>query len=250
MPSRIALHPGHPGSSRARRSPPVVQVHSFRRSCFSRWLGKEGFLRFVVAITPLSHGPNCRCLPVCRSVPWPDRYVDDLLRVGPPFWQRSPSDGPSSGRFTTRNQDVLTGLHLETDEYTRFHPVFCFRSICQRTTRYHTLSPNTRLPMWCPRPRHRSNGTFPSGPTVSRLSKVVACTIIQAMVFDSGGICIWQLNSSSFLSVLISRPDHFQHDHLAQMSPRWLRTLLFLRLPLQRSNLHHSRLSIAAYGHL
>ena len=30
--------------------------------------------------------------------------------------------------------------------------------------RYHTCSPNTHLPMWCPRPRHRSNDTFPSDP--------------------------------------------------------------------------------------
>ena len=27
-------------------------------------------------------------------------------------------------------------------------------------TRNHTLSPNTHLPMWCPRPHHRSNGAF------------------------------------------------------------------------------------------
>ena len=111
----------------------LFQVNSIRRSCFSKWLGKDGFVRFVVAITPLSHGTNCRCLPVSKSVPWPDRYVDDLLRVRPPFWHKSPSDCPSSGRFAIRNQDVPTGLHPETDEYTRFNPVFCFRSICQRT---------------------------------------------------------------------------------------------------------------------
>ena len=33
----------------------------------------------------LSHGSNCRFLPVPRSVPWPDRCVDDLLRVRPLF---------------------------------------------------------------------------------------------------------------------------------------------------------------------
>ena len=41
-----------------------------------------------------------------------------------------------------------------------------------------TFSPNTHLSMWCPRFRHGSNGTFPSGPTVSKFSKVVACRII------------------------------------------------------------------------
>ena len=94
----------------------LFQVHSFRRSCFSRRLRKGCFVGFVVAFTPLSHGPNCRCLPGSRSVPWPDRYVDNLLMVGPPFWHKFPSECPSSGRFTIRNQDVLTGLHPKTDE--------------------------------------------------------------------------------------------------------------------------------------
>ena len=44
--------------------------------------------------------------------------------------------------------------------------------------RYHTRSPHAHLPMWCRRLRHRSNGTFPSDPTVSRFSNVVACPII------------------------------------------------------------------------
>ena len=94
---------------------------------------------------------------------------------------------------------------------------FVRRPICQRTHSYHTRPPNTHLPMWCPRPRHRSNGTFPSDLTVSKFSIVVACP---------SGICIWQLNSSSFLSVLtmpppvplLSRPTHFRRDR-AQMLP-------------------------------
>ena len=104
-----------------------------------------------------------------------------------------------------RNQNVFAGLHPETDEHARFHPVFGLRSICQRT---HSIphSPNAHLPVWYPRPRHRSNGTFPSDPTVSRFSNVAACPNIQAMVFDFGGICIWQLNSSSFMSVLTMPP--------------------------------------------
>ena len=106
-----------------------------------------------------------------------------------------------------------------------------------------TRYPNTHLPMWCPRPRHRSNGTFPSDPTVSKLSIVVACPIIQAMVLDSGGICIWQLNSSSFLSVLTMPPTsptalwanfHFHCDHQAQIFPRKLRILSFLHILLLR----------------
>ena len=71
---------------------------------------------------------------------------------------------------------------------------------------YHTRSPNTHLPMWCPQPRHRSNGTFPSDPTVSSLSNLVPCPVLQAMVFDSGGTCVWQLNSNSFKSVLTMPP--------------------------------------------
>ena len=40
---------------------------------------------------------------------------------------------PSSRRSDISNQSVLAGLHPETDEYARFHPVFGLRSICQRT---------------------------------------------------------------------------------------------------------------------
>ena len=71
------------------------------------------------------------------------------------------------------------------------------------STRHHTCSPH--LPMWRPRPRHCSKGTCPSDPTVSRFSNV-ACPIIEAMVFHYGGICIWQLNSSSFFSALTMPP--------------------------------------------
>ena len=122
-----------PGSSRARRSPTVSGT--LFSTVLLQQVAWEGGLRQVRgcdhAALPWAELPAA--LPVSRSVPWPDRYVDDLLRVGPPFWHKSPSDCPSSGRFTIRNQDVLTGLHPETDEYTKVHPVFCFRSICERT---------------------------------------------------------------------------------------------------------------------
>ena len=81
---------------------------------------------------------------------------------------------PSKCRFAIRNQNVLAGLHPETDEYAGFHPVFGLRSICQQTLSIPHSSPNTHLHMWCPRPRHRSNGTFSSDPTFSRFSNV-AC---------------------------------------------------------------------------
>ena len=68
----------------------MFQVHYFRRSCFSRWLGKEALSgswlrsrRSPMGRTPLLAGVQ---------VTWPDRYVDDLLTVGPPFWHKSPSD--------------------------------------------------------------------------------------------------------------------------------------------------------------
>ena len=88
------------------------------------------------------------------------------------------------------------------------------RSICQRP---HSIPHSF--------PEHASahvvSATSPSFER-SRFSNVAACPVIQAMVFDSGGVCIWQLNSSSFLSVLsnchppvqlLSRPIHFQRDH-------------------------------------
>ena len=169
MPSRIALHPGHPCVR-----PCASKSDCFRHSLldgFSR-LGRGCFVQFGVAFTPLSHGSHCRFLPVPRSVQWPDRWRD-LLR-GPPFRHGCPPE--------CRNQTVLAGAHLETDEQDSILSSAFVRSV-NGPTRYHTRSPNTHLPMWCPRPRHSSNGTFPSDPTVSRFSNVVACPIIQAMVF-------------------------------------------------------------------
>ena len=138
------------------------------------------------------------------------------------------------------NQNVLDG----------FQPTNMQDSILSSTivrsvhgpTRYHTRSPNTFL-MWCPQTRLRSNGTFSSGPAVSQFSIVVACPSIQATVFGSGGIYIWQLNSSSFLSVLTHATRQsqcslgqsiFQRDRPAQRFPSWLRVLPFLHLLLLR----------------
>ena len=125
-------------------------------------------------------------------------------------------------------------------------------------TRYHTRSPNTHLPMWCPRRRHRANGTFPSHATVSRFINVAACPNTLAVVFDSSGICIWQLNSSSFLSVLTTSPTN-SHCSLGQSIskvitwcrrfPRWLQILPFYTSYCS-GDLHHSSFSVAAHGHL
>ena len=121
-----------PGSSRARRRPTVSGT--LFSTVLLQQVAWEGGLRQVRgcdhAALPWAALPICRC-------PGRSHGQTGMLTissgVGPPFWHRSPSDCPSSGRFTIRNQDVLTGLHPETDECTRFHPVFCFRSICQRT---------------------------------------------------------------------------------------------------------------------
>ena len=190
MPSRIALHPGHPwvkpcasksdcfrytlcdgpasagglgrrpssGSwLRSRRSPMGRTAAACR--CPGRSHGQTGMLTISSGLVHLS---GTGLLLIVRAVvasPFAIKmYSLDFIR--------KPTNIPSS---------ILSSAFV--------------RSV-NGPTRYHTLSPNTHLPMWCPRHRHRSNGTFPSGPTVSRFSKVVACTIIQAMVFDSGGICI------------------------------------------------------------
>ena len=206
MPSRIALHPGPPLGHAVRVEVRLFQVHSFRRSCFSRWLRKEGFVRFVITITPLFHGPNCRCLPCPgrshgqTGMSTISSRLVHLSGTGLLLIIRAVVASPFAIKMCSqdfiRKPTNIPGSILSS----------AFVRFVNGPTRYHTLSPNTHLPMWCPRPRHRSNGTFPSGRTVSRFSKVVACTIIQAMVFDSGGICIWQLNSSSFLSVLTMPP--------------------------------------------
>ena len=189
MPSCISLHPGHP----------LVKPSASKSDCF-RYTLFNGPAQKVDWEKGLRQVRGCDR----ADLPWPNWYVDDLLRVGPSFWHKFPSDCPSNGRFTIRHQDVLTGLHRKPTNIAGSIPFFA-RSV-NGPTRHHTLSPNTHLPMWCPRTRHRSNGIFPYGPTVSRFSKVVACTIIKTMVFDSGGICIWQLNSSSFLSFLTMPP--------------------------------------------
>ena len=106
--------------------------------------------------------------------------------------------------------------------------------------------------MWCPRPRHCSNGTFPSDPTVSKFSNVEVCPINQATIFDSGGICIWQLNASS--------PCH--HQSHCSLGPS-ISSVITRRIRFQSGygscpscisyccgDLHHSCFSIAAYGHL
>ena len=69
---------------------------------------------------------------------------------------------------------------------------------------------------------------------------MAACTII-----DSGGISIWEMTTTSFLSVLHhrSRPIHFQRDHRAQMFPSCPSHVC-------SGDLHHYWFSIAAYSHL
>ena len=173
----------------------LFQVHSLRRSRFGVRLGEGCFVQFGVAFAPLSRGWNCRFLRVLQSVPWPDRYVEDLLKVGPAFRHKFPWDCPNSYRLTFAIK-IYSLDYPETDEYGRFHPVFGLRSISQRTHSLPHSFPKHASAMWCPRPYHRSNGTFPSDPTVSTFSNMAACPILQAMVFDSNGICIWQLNSS------------------------------------------------------
>ena len=112
-----------PVSGRLRRSRNVASTF------FSTVLLQQAAWRVVLrsvrgCVHALSHVSHCRFLPVPRSVPWPDRCVDDLLRVRPLFSHRFPPDCPSSHRFASRNQNVLAEVHPETDEYARFHPVF------------------------------------------------------------------------------------------------------------------------------
>ena len=175
-----------------------------RRSCFSRRLGEGCFVQFGIAFTPLSQrrtAASCRC-------PGRSHGQTGTLMISSGFAHLSdtgfPPDCPSNYRLAIRNQNVLAGLHPENTQDSILSSAFV-RSV-NGPTRYHTRSRNTHLPMWCPRPRHRSNGTFPSDPSVSRFSNVVACPIIRATVFVSSGICIWQLNSGSFLSVLTMPP--------------------------------------------
>ena len=104
------------------------------------------------------------------------RLVTFLTQVSP--------DSPSSYRFATRNQNPLADLHPETDRRTcKMSSSSAFARSVKRPTGYHTRSPNTHLQLWCPRPRHRSNSTLPSHPTVSRFSNVVA--------FPSHGLRFW-----------------------------------------------------------
>ena len=133
MPSRIALHPGHPWVK-----PCASKSDCFRYTRFDGPASAGGLGRRASSGSWLRsrRSPNGRTAAACLC---PGRshgqtgMLTISLRVGPPFWHRSPSDCPSRDCFAVRNQDVLTGLHPETDEYTRFHPVFCFRSIRQRT---------------------------------------------------------------------------------------------------------------------
>ena len=59
----------------------LSQVHSLRRSCFSRRLGEGCFVWFGVAFTPLSHRSNCRFLRVSRSVPCTKRFISFMSLV-------------------------------------------------------------------------------------------------------------------------------------------------------------------------
>ena len=162
--SHIALHPGHPCVR-----PCASKSNCFRYTLFDGPASAGGLAKevlrpgSVVAITPLSHGPNCRCLPVSRSVPWPDRYVDRSPQGWPTFLTPV-SFGLSEQLSLRHSQSRCT--HLNFIRKPTNIPGSILSSAFVRSvngpTRYHTLSPNTHLPMWCPRPRHRSNGTFPS----------------------------------------------------------------------------------------
>ena len=79
------------------------------------------------------------------------------------------------------------------------------------------------------------------------------------MVFDSSGICIWQLNSSSFLSVLTMLPPTIRHCSLGQSISKvitWCKLSKVVADPVPFStsycsgDLHHSSFSVAAHGHL
>ena len=196
MPSRIALHPGHPSVK-----PFASKSDCSRYTLFDGPASASGLARRASSGSWLRsrRSPMGRTAATCRCPGWSHGQTGMLtissglvhlfgtgllLIVRAVVASQSRCTHWTSSENRRKNQVpscLLLSFHLSTDPLDT------------------TLFLRTRIcPCGVRDPRHRSNGTFPSGPTVSRFSKVVACTIIQAMVFDSGGICVWQLNSSSF----------------------------------------------------
>ena len=121
------------------------------------------------------------------SVAWPNKHADDLQR---------PPNCLSSFRFAFDKHNVLA----------RFEPLSLafVRRVSGPTP--HSFS-------------EHASAHVVSATSVSKYSNELACPIIQAMVFDSSGICIWQSNCSSFLSILTLPPTNLTANPCRAWSP-------------------------------
>ena len=160
MPSRIALHPGHPLGQAVRVEVRLFQVPSFRRP-WGRRASSGSWLRS-------RRSPMGRTAAACRC-PGRSHGQTGMLTISSGLVNLSDTGllliGPSSGRCTIRNQDALTGLHPETDKCTRFHPVFLLSFDLSTDPLDTTLFLRTRIcPCGCPRPRPPFERYFPFRP--------------------------------------------------------------------------------------
>ena len=203
--------PGTPLGQAVRVEVRLFQVHSFRRSCFSRWLGKEGFVRFVVAITPLSHGPNCRCLsvPQSRCTHWTSSENRRIYQV--------PSCLLLSHSFSEH-----ASAHVVSATSPPFEWYFPIRPNCVQVQQGGGVHnhPSNGLRFW------------------------------------------WYLHLTVELKLILECPDHATHQSHCSLG-QTISSMITWRRCFQggygscsscvshcSGNLHHSRLSIAAYGHL
>ena len=132
----------------------------------------------------------------------------------------------------------------KTDEYARFHPVLGHRSIWQRTHVSRDLATVRTVPS------HRTQ-PCPGSATWRRAKLSKQWSLIPVVSASGSWTQVHSWVSWPFHPPvpLLSRPTHFQRDHLAQKFPRWLQILPSC-ISYCCGDLHHSWFSIVAYGHL
>ena len=121
----------------------LFQVHSFRRSYFSNWLGKRASSSSWLRSR---RSPTGRTAATCRTIS--SRSVH-LSGTGLLLIVRTVVASPFAIKMYSQNFIRKTTNIPNTILSSAF-----VRSV-NGPTRHHNLSPNTHLPMKCPRPRHR-----------------------------------------------------------------------------------------------